>query len=266
MEGALGVELWKPYAFAAFLGFARMFGVLLVLPLLSNLGLRGILRITVAAGLSAPVIYGLTGPMASAELDGLSLLALVVKEVLVGVALGLLIGLPFWAIDLAGGALDFQRMAASSVAATPDGGQTTILGLFLGLVYLAYAFASGAHLLAVGVVHQSFALWPALSFAPVAALEIAPLTGFLQKLFALGLLLAAPIMFALLLSDLAVAALARFAPNMNAMLLAMQVKSLIVGFLLLLYLSVLFTAFGEQLGYFYDLEGLLKTFELGGGE
>lgn len=257
------VEVWRPYAYAVFLGLARMLGVISVLPLVSSLGLRGVLRFTVAAGLSAPVIYGLPGPIAAAEIDFLSLLALSVKEILIGVALGLLIGLPFWAIELAGGAIDFQRMAASSAAMTPAQTETTIIGLFLGLVYLAYAFASGAHLLALGLVHQSYALWPPLAFAPLGTITIEPILSFLQDLFTLGLLLGAPVIFMLLLSDLAVAALARFAPNMNAMLLAMQVKSLIVGGMLLIYLAVLFTAFGEQLNYFTDFETLLKAFQGG---
>lgn len=254
------VELWRPYAFAAFLGFARMFGVMIVLPMIAQLGLRGVIRMTAAAALSAPVIYGLAEPVAAVELSGLELLGLIIKEALIGVALGLLVGLPFWAIDMAGVTLDFQRMAATSAATTPDQSQTTILGLFLGLVYLAYVFASGSHLLAIGVVHQSFALWPVLQFLPLGVLDVTPLLSFLQNLFALGLLLAAPILFVLLLSDLAVAALARFAPNMNAMLLAMQVKSLITGVMLLLYMGVLFSVFGDQLGYFFDLSDLLASF------
>ena len=68
------------------------------------------------------------------------------------------------------------------------------------------------------------------------------------------------IIFVLLLSDLAVAALARFAPNMNAMLLAMQVKSLIVGIMLFLYVGVMFTAFADKLSYFFDVKILLTPF------
>lgn len=259
--GRLSVEIWRPYAFAALIGLARMLGVIAVLPMLSQLGLRGIIRFTVAAGLSTPVILGLVAPVAAAEIDALHLLALMLKETLVGVGVGLLLGLPFWAATLAGSAIDMQRMAAASITATADGTETSVIGLFLGMIYVAFVFVSGAHLLALEVVLGSFALWPALALAPLGALEPTLFLAFLQDLFTLGLLLVAPIVFVLLLSDVAVAVLSRFAPNMNAMLLAMQVKSLIISGMLLLCIGVFFALFSDQLDYFVELRALI-----GGGE
>lgn len=259
-DGLASVSLWRPYLFAMTIGMARMLGVISILPIFSYLSLSGGFRFAVAAAISAPVIYGLPGPVEAAQIDTLWLMALVMKEVLIGIGIGMLLALPFWAIALAGGAIDFQRMAATSITSMPDGTETTVLGLFLGLVYLAYIWASGAHLLAIGVVHHSYGLWPPLTFFPLETLSIKPFSDFMQELFLLGLLLAAPIIFVLLLSDLAVAALARFAPNMNAMLLAMQVKSLIVGIMLFLYVGVMFTAFADKLSYFFDVKILLTPF------
>lgn len=255
--GRLSVEIWRPYAFAALIGLARMLGVIAVLPMLSQLGLRGVIRFTVAAGLSTPIVLGLVGPVAAAEIEPLTLLALMVKETLVGVGVGLLLGLPFWAASLAGSAIDMQRMAASAITAAADGSETSVIGLFIGMIYIAFVFATGAHLLAIEVVWASFSLWPALSLAPRATLEPSLFLPFLQDLFTLGLLLVAPIIFVLLLSDVAIAVLSRFAPNMNAMLLAMQVKSLIISGMLLLCIGVFFALFSDQLDYFVDLRAAL---------
>lgn len=254
-EGGPGLLFW---ALGLFLGAVRAAAAFAIAPLFSYLGLRGVMRMAIAGALALPAALGLPEALAADPPDVLTLMALIAKEAIVGFALGLVIGLPFWAAEMAGAAIDQQRMAVSAMATMPDQRtETTVLGVFFGLLYTAYVFATDAHLDILRVLYGSYTLWPALSALPATALDVAPLVGFLQELFALALLLAAPIVLLLLLSDVGVAALARFAPQMNAMMLAMQVKSLVISVAAFLYLGFLFTAFGDQLGYFVDLRALL---------
>ncbi len=258
-DGGPGLMIW---AFAAMLGVTRMMAAFSITPFLSYLGLKGMLRLVVAGALALPAILGLPDALLAAKPDALTLLSLVLKEAVVGVGLGLLMGLPFWAAEMAGGAIDQQRFAVSAQTTAPDQRtENSVIGLFFGLLYLAFLFSVDGHLLLLEIIYDSYNIWPALSLMPgdLPPTELA--LGFLQQLMSLALLLAGPIIFLLLLSDLGVAAMARFAPQMNAMMLAMQVKSLLIAFAILIYLGLMFRAFGGQIAYFVDLKDLMN----GGG-
>lgn len=254
-EGGPGLMVW---AFAAMLGVTRAAAAFAITPFLSYLGLRGLLRIVVSGALAIPAILGLPDALLAARPDALTLLSLVLKEAVIGVALGLLMGLPFWAAEMAGAAIDQQRFAVSAQTTAPDQRtETSVIGLFFGLLYLGYLISVDGHLMLLEILYGSYQLWPALSLLPSAAPPMDLALGFLQSLMTLALLLAGPIIFLLLLSDLGVAAMARFAPQMNAMMLAMQVKSLLIAGAILLYLGLMFRAFGGQLDYFADLREIV---------
>ncbi|MGC8170069.1 flagellar biosynthetic protein FliR, partial [Salmonella enterica] len=63
------------------------------------------------------------------------------------------------------------------------------------------------------------------------------LLGFIGKITARALVLASPVLAVLLLSEIILGLLSRFAPQMNAFAISLTVKSLLALFILLIYFS-----------------------------
>ena len=100
----------------------------------------------------------------------------------------------------------------------------TLLLLTSATVFLG---AGGLRLLQEGVF-ESYALWPAASLLPAFSANTALRTlGVLDRLLASGLVLASPLLVAMLLAEFALGLVSRFAPQMNVFDLAMAVKGIV---------------------------------------
>ena len=62
----------------------------------------------------------------------------------------------------------------------------------------------------------------------------------LNRLMATGLLLAAPVLVAMFLSEVGLALVSRFAPQLQVFFLAMPIKSGVAVFVLMVYISTIF--------------------------
>ncbi|WP_338664483.1 type III secretion system export apparatus subunit SctT [Pararoseomonas sp. SCSIO 73927] len=219
------------------LATARLFAVFAVNPLFTRFGLTGLLRGGIAFALAMPLVPGLAPQVAAAGTGGYILLALLVKEAVIGIVLGLVTGVPFWAAEAAGEFIDQQR--GSEAATIPDPSQANeagITGTLLGLTLIAIFFLSGGMSLLAGAIYQSYAIWPPLEAVPRFSAEAGLRTlVLLDNLVRSGLVLAAPILIALLLTELALALVGRFAPALNVFDLAMAVKGIVFVVSLPLY-------------------------------
>lgn len=219
------------------LGTARLFAVFAVNPLFTRFGLTGILRGGIAFALALPLLPMLTPQVAEAGPGGFVLMALLVKEAAVGIVIGLVTGVPFWAAEAAGEFIDQQR--GSEAATIPDPSQANeagITGTLLGLTLIAVFFLSGGMSLLAGAIYESYAIWPPLEAVPRFSAEAGIRTlALLDSLMRTGLILAAPIIIALLLAELALALVGRFAPALNVFDLAMSVKGIVFVVALPLY-------------------------------
>jgi type III secretion protein T len=246
---------------AAFgIGFARMFGLLLILPMSTRLGLRGLQRAGVAAALSCLIVPALVPQLDAQAFDTARLVLLIAKEACIGFMLGLLFAAPFWAAESAGEILDIQRGSRGALAPDPvseeQGGITaTLLVLTTIAIFLA---SDGMHLL-INAMLQSYRVWPALDlaphFAPSAALQLLSL---LDDVLRAGLLLAAPILGAMLLTELTLALISRFAPQLNVFDLALSVKGLVFVIGLPLYAVFLIGYLRAGLAPLLDLDAAFR--------
>lgn len=216
-------------ALALGLGVARLLAVFSISPLFTRFGLTGLLRGGVAFALALPLIPFLAPQIEAAGISGSVILALLVKEAAVGVLIGLVTGIPFWAAEAAGEFLDQQR--GSEAATIPDASQANeagITGTLFGLVLTAVFFMSGGLTLLTGAIYDSWGIWPVLDVVPRFSAEAGLLTlRLVDALFRTGLILAAPLLIALLLTELALAFVGRFAPALNVFDLAMSVKGIV---------------------------------------
>ncbi|MCR4666085.1 MAG: type III secretion system export apparatus subunit SctT [Desulfovibrio sp.] len=254
---------------AFLLGMPRLFAVALVAPFLGTGVLEGQIWLLLVLGLYLPLhpaVMAELYPAVTISLDMDMYVAgrlglIFLKETLLGLALGLLAGLPFWAIESAGVFMDNQRGAAQAEgteiltgkSVSPMGGL-----LFQCLVYLF--FTTGAFLAFMGLVYASYELWPVTHFLPMPKTSSVPLffAGKVAWLMSFMLLISAPIAVACLLVDISLGLINRFSPQLNAYVLAMPIKSGLAAVLLCLYLGLLVNYSPHIFRYVDELLGVFE--------
>ncbi len=221
------------------LAMVRWLGATLLLPVFTRTGVTRLLRGGVAFAMAVPAI-----PAAYQTVDAIEparffmeVVLLTTKEFGVGVALGLLLGIPFWAAELAGSTLDVQRGSAVGTLADPEGAsQSSILGTFFMIISIALFLAAGGMDIVVSVIYDSYLLWPLGAMAPDAAIAADEVfVGLLQKMTVMAVILCAPLIVANMLSDLLLGFVARLAPQLHIDQIGAAVKSLLLAALMVIY-------------------------------
>jgi len=174
--------------------------------------------------------------------SGAPLLALVFKEAVIGVLLGFVIAIPFWAFEAIGFVIDNQRGASMAATLNPmTGHDSSPLGIAFNFAFITFFLLGGGIHLFLGLIYDSYRLWSPLEFWPAIGPEAAALLMVqLNRLVMLALLLAAPVLIAMLMSELGLALVSRFAPQLQVFFLAMPIKSALALFVLVIYSSTLF--------------------------
>jgi type III secretion protein T len=214
--------------------------------------------------LSLPFLPILHGAVVAAQFSFFDYVAIILKEAFIGLLIGYSAALIFWAVEAIGSFIDNQRGA--SIASTLDplsGSDSSPTGTLLFQTFLTFFFVSGGFLIFLGGLYNSYQIWPVLSLLP----EIKPGSAELflhqlDRLMALAVILSAPAIIAMFLSEFGLALVSRFAPQLNVFFLAMPVKSGVALFVLILYLGLLFNylevGFAEIRAIFQNLEQILR--------
>ncbi|MEM7528881.1 MAG: type III secretion system export apparatus subunit SctT [Pseudomonadota bacterium] len=223
------------------LGMARILAIFSMLPIFGRTVLVGSARIAVALSLSLVLYPHLKAEVDLEALGGLTFALVLFKEILIGVLLGFGFAVLFWAVESMGFFIDNQRGSTMASSVDPlTGSQTSPLGIFMTQVVTVYFLISGAILIMLRVIYESYILFPVPSFFPQLTLtDTSYFLGILDNIVALAVVFAAPAMIAMFLSELALGLISRFAPQLNVFFLAMPVKSAVGIFLLLLYVHLL---------------------------
>jgi type III secretion protein T len=238
------------YVIASAIAMARMMGLVLVLPAFTRLGVTGIIRAGISIALSLPLVPFIALTVAPEQVPIMQIAGYLAKEVVAGVVLGLFLGVPLWAAEVAGEIMDVQRgVTFGDIADPTSGGSNNVTGNFFSLLVVALFFASGGLQFTMKTLYASYEIWPVTSTLPI----FAPGTGqmfleLLDDLFGLGFLLVSPIVIAFLLTDLSLAFVARAAPQMNIFVLSLAVKNLLFVFLIVLYGVFLLSYMKDNLG------------------
>ena len=251
----------QPYFIAAAFALARMLAMMVVFPVFDRLGVTGFIRNSIAVVISIPLI-----PMIAAHLEGeqfsLGLItALILKEVIVGLIVGVVLAVPLYAAEAAGDILDLQRGSSQATLSDAMGStQTTLTGTLLVLIIIALYFASGCFDLTLRAIYDSYGIWPVRRFLPLFNREAGDaLLGLLDTIVRTGLVLVGPIVVCLLLVDLLFALIARAAPSLQPFYLSMTVKNLVFSLVLVLYGAFLIGYMKNGLAVFLDAQPRLEA-------
>ncbi len=247
---------------AVILGLPRIFMIFQTSPFLGGAIVTGSLRMTVALA-----CYIIVHPMVYASLPSQDMgfsyssvgfySAILLKETLIGVLLGLFSGILFWSVQGAGFFIDNQRGASQAMGADPlSSEQTTPLGSFLFQCIVYIFFVGGAFMVFLELIYTTYEFWPIMSLVPLELfshhnfpLLFASQVSFLMTLI---ILLSGPIVMACLLTDISLGLMNRFAPQLNVYVLAMPIKSGVASFLLIFYFGILLNEVIPMFHYLID--------------
>lgn len=219
-------------AIAAGIAFARVAPVVYLLPLLNGNVMSGVLRTAVAMWIAVgvwPYAYG-------APLDNtVPIWSLVFREAVVGLLLGCALAWPFWVFHGLGAYIDNQRGATlSSVIDPANGVDTSELANFFQWFGAVIYLQLGGMTRLLEVTAQSYRVCEPFGPCTLSAERVHSL---LDTIMSHAISLSAPVVGALLLCELMLGLLSRFAPQVNAFALSLTVKSLIAFAVLLIYFS-----------------------------
>lgn len=225
----------------------RLLAMFAVVPFLSGQMLTGWVRsglILMLALFMSPVAGEM--PM-SFTLPGWLLIA--AKEAVIGLLLGLGFGIFIWAIQSVGDLIDFQTGSGNASFFDPAAGhENGPTGEFLGWLAITLFVSAGGLLAMLGVVIDSYRLWPVATFMP-------DMGGVLEQfairqggtLFLWIAKLAAPVILVLLLVELGAGLIGRAAPQLNVFTAVQPLKSLMATMMMLLFLHVVYESLQEFL-------------------
>lgn len=140
---------------------------------------------------------------------------MLVHQLLIGLGIGFAMRIVYAAIDIAGEFISLQMGLGFATFYDPQGsGQTPVISEFIDMLALLVFLAINGHLLYVATLAQSFAAIP-VTATPLGTGSWLNLVELGSKMFAAGLLLALPVIVALMITNLALAVLTRAAPQLN---------------------------------------------------
>jgi type III secretion protein T len=234
---------WAEQLLLLGLGTARFAAAFLMLPLFAPDTVPATVRnaILIAFGF---LTLALLPPLDTAALGMAGWIALYVKEIFVGLAIGLFFGTVLWALTAAGEIIDTMTGSTMAQVVDPLGGhQTSLNAAFLGrLANLLFVSAGGLALI-VGVVLESHAIWPMDSVWPdLRRSSVVLFEMELGRLVAIAALVAAPALVILFLIDLGLGLINRFAQQLNVFSLSLSIKTFAGTFVLLLLLPAIASA------------------------
>jgi type III secretion protein T len=240
MDLTLGYKELKAFFTQLIIIQARLMPMFILVPLFARAMVPRTITFAIAAGLGLMVVPLL--PPASEIPAGLPLMMLLIKEAFIGVVLGFLAAIPFWLFDVMGFVIDNQRGASMAATVNPmTGHDSSPLGMLFSFAFITFFLVAGGFQALLGMIYDSYRLWEPLSYWPTFNAETANLLMVqLNRLMATGLLLAAPVLVAMFLSEVGLALVSRFAPQLQVFFLAMPIKSGIAIFVLVVYMSTIF--------------------------
>lgn len=238
---------WQQTLLILTLSLPRMMAAFMLLPVFSRQSLPGMAHIGVMVSLALlalPIVMADAPPTPPTWAQGF---AIVIKEMTIGLLIGFGAAIPFWVIDSTGFFIDNQRGTTMASSIDPmTGSQTSPLGVLLTQALVALFFVGGGALMFLDALYESYRLWPVFSFFPRLGSDALPaLLGMLDRFMGLTVLLAAPIIIAMFMTEFAMGLISRATPQMNVFSLAMPIKSA-VGILILAVYAILLFGFLNQ--------------------
>lgn len=233
--------LYLDYLPSLVIGMARIYPCGILVAAFCFQHVRGLPRHTIVMVLALLPAPGIHAALAGQGPSAIMLGALMIKEVVLGLLLGVLLAMPFWMFESVGALLDNQRGALAGGQLNPSlGPDATPIGhMFKQLaIYLLMAVLGLGTL--TQVIWDSYLIWPPTVWFPFPAADgMSVFVGMLSDTFMHMMLYAAPFIAVLLLLEFGIALLGVYSQQLQVSTLAPPVKCLAGIGILLLYFALL---------------------------
>jgi flagellar biosynthetic protein FliR len=225
-------ELIPAQTFAFMLVFARVGGMVMLMPGFGEMAVSPWIRLGLAVAISA-VIYPLVGatlPVMPPVAVGLAFA--VGTEAMTGVFIGGMARLLLSALHVGGTVIAFQTGLAAAQGFDPaQQSQSAIVATFLTLIGVNLIFATNMHHLLIRAMVDSYSIFTPGNLPPVAQFsELAIATT--AKSFAMGIQLASPFLVFGLIFNVGLGLIARLMPQLQVFFIAAPAQ-IMLGFTIL---------------------------------
>lgn len=213
--------------------FFRLTSFFLIAPVFSMRGVPATYKLGLGFFVSLLVVH-VVGINSQVMFNGEYLL-LIIKEVLVGLVLGLSASIFIYALQMAGGLIDIMMgFSIVNVIDPQTGSQAPVMGNFKYIIAILFLFFTDGHHLLIRGILNSFFLIPVNKWAPMLEGTISQaLIELFIRSFAISIQIAAPLVAALFLVDVALGLISRTVPQMNVFVVGIPVK-ILAGYMVLL--------------------------------
>lgn len=211
--------------------FIRIMGVIVSAPLYSNSNIIPQVKVMLGIIIATMMTTAFWQEQPLIDFHLWNVVLLILKEFLVGIAIGFVANMTFHAARYAGGIIDFDMGYHTAMLFDRQNTTPTLVGEFYSLVTLMlFIFLNGHHFI-IESLYASVRAVPLTYFA-VSESTVQLIIRLATSVMIIGVKMSAPILVALFLTNLSLALLARVAPQTNIFILSFQLK-VVVGLLVL---------------------------------
>lgn len=250
------------YLPAFLLIFSRILAFITTVPVFSYRNIPNMFKIGIAFFISLIIVSTLD--ITSIPID-LMFIVLILKEVLVGLMIGLVATLILTIVQIAGGFIDFQMgFAIANVMDPQTGAQSPIMGQYFYTFALLFLIATDGHHLLINGAISSFEFVALDQLINISSESyIMAVIVMFNQMFVIAFQMAIPIVGSLFLVDVALGIIARTVPQLNVFVVGIPLK-ITVSFIALSVFIVFYISLVRRLfGYALDvMDGFLRI--LGG--
>lgn len=240
----------------------RVFGFLVMMPLFSYRTIPTYFKI--GFGFFLALIITTTIGNVDLDFDGMYLF-LIIKEILVGLSIGLLAYIILTSIQIAGGFIDFQMgFAIANVIDPQTGAQSPLTGQYFYIIALLFLLSINGHHLLIDGIYYSYQF---ISIEELIYFKNQGLVDFIinvfSEMFLVAFQMAIPIVGCLFLVDIALGMIARTVPQLNVFVVGLPIKILVSFISILIFLTLYISLIKRLFTYTFDtLHGFMQL--LGG--
>lgn len=240
--------------------FIRMLAFLATAPLFSYRTIPLPYKIGISFFLALVIIHTVDTSMVPVDW---SYPFLVIKEVLVGLFIGLIAYIILSAVQIAGGFIDFQMgFAIANVMDPQTGAQSPLIGQYFYIFALLFLLSVNGHYLLIDGIVNSYQFIPIDKFIPFYSGGMIDfiLTAF-NEMFLIAFQIAVPIVGCLFLVDVALGIIARTVPQLNVFVVGLPLK-ILISFVAIFFFLSLYIALAKGLfeSMFKTIHGLMQLF------
>lgn len=239
------------WALTLVLVVVRVAAALALTPLLALGSMPRQVRVLWVLALSVGFLSVLAAPPNPAPVGVGGLALAVLTEMLIGALLAFGLMTAFATFQLAGRILDLQLgLSVANLVDPTTRTQAPLLGTFLHFAAVALFFAVDGHHMVVRGLAFSFEHIP--PGTALTALDMGAVVAQFGAMFVYAVALAAPVMFVLLLVDMAMAVMGRSMPQMNVFIVSIPIKIIVGLFVLALSVRYMGAVSGSIFEHLFD--------------